>query len=107
MRHRPAILLIVAPGHGSNGAIVRADGVTLGTLTVSAFDQNGQGGVNTVDLAMFLNDRFAFNPGNSIATLRGRSDYDGNNAINPVDLALLLAARNAGGSVTSCVSACP
>ena len=96
-----------APGYGANGASVAADGVPLGSLTVGAFDENGTSGVNTVDIALFLNDRFSFNPGNAVATERGRSDYDGNQAINPVDLALLLAARTAGGSSVSCAAACP
>jgi len=96
-----------APGYGSGGASVSADGVPLGTLTVSSFDENGTSGVNTVDIALFLNDRFSFNPGNAVATERGRSDFDGNAALNPVDLALLLAARTAGGSSVSCAAACP
>jgi hypothetical protein len=96
-----------APGYGANGASVKADGVPLGTLTVSAFDENGTSGVNTVDIALFLNDRFSFNPGNAVATERGRSDFDGNGLINPVDLALILGVRGAGGSSVSCAAACP
>lgn len=96
-----------APGYGTGGATVKADGVTLGTLTVSSYDENNAGGVNTVDIALFLNDRFSFNSGNAVATERGRSDYDGNGAINPVDLALILAARAASGSTASCAASCP
>ncbi len=93
-----------APGYGPGGATVRADGVTLGTLVVSAYNQNGQGGVNTVDLALFLNDRFSIT---GLANLRGRSDYNADGAVNPLDLALLLRARGAGGSTASCASVCP
>jgi hypothetical protein len=96
-----------APGYGAAGATVYADGQTMGTLVVAALDQDGQGGLNVVDVALFLNDRFSFNPGNPAATLRGRSDVDGNQSINPTDLALLLQARGAGGSLTSCGSTCP
>ncbi len=93
-----------AAGYGPQGATVKADGVQLGLLTVSAFDQNNTSGVNTVDIALFLNDRFSIS---SIANLRGRSDFNGDNAVNPIDLALLLAARGANGSTTSCASSCP
>jgi hypothetical protein len=96
-----------APGWGAGGVVVRANGVVLGTNVVAALDQNGQGGVTVVDLALFLNDRFSFNPGNGVATERGRSDYDGNQSINPVDLAILLAAHAAAGSTQSCGTVCP
>jgi hypothetical protein len=96
-----------APGWGTGGVAVRANGVALGSNTVAALDQNGTGGVNAVDLALFLNDRFSFNIGNAVATERGRSDYDGNGQINPVDLAILLAAHAAAGSMQSCGTSCP
>lgn len=96
-----------APGYGVFGATVKADGVILGVITVATLDQNGFGGVNAVDTALFMNDRFAFNPGDPVATVRGRSDYDGNGAVNPVDLSLLLKAVFLGGSLSSAAAACP
>lgn len=96
-----------APGFGAGGVTVRAPDGVLGTLIVSAFDQDGQLGANTTDLARFLNDDFSFNVGNSVATERGRSDYNADGKVNVVDLSFFIRARFAGGSTESCVSACP
>lgn len=96
-----------APGFGANGARVLANGVMLGSLTVAAFDQDGEMGVNGADLARFLNDRFSFDPGTPATTLRGRSDYNADGKVDVLDLAMLLRARFAGGSSESCASACP
>ena len=93
-----------AAGYGTAGAAVKADGIALGTLNVGSFDENNLAGVNTVDIALFLNDRFSIT---GPANYRERSDCDGNGAVNPVDLALLLAARAANGSTASCASSCP
>ena len=90
-------------GYGVGGATVKADGVTLGTLTVGAPDENGSGGIGVVDLALFLNDRFSIS---APANFRGRSDFNGTNSVDVVDLAVFLNIRFGGGSTVSCASPC-
>jgi hypothetical protein len=97
-----------APGFGSGGATVKADGVLLGTLNVGAYDQNGTAGCSSVDLALVANDKFSFAwSGGGPASFRGRSDLDGNNLITSVDLALAATVKFAASSTVSCASACP
>jgi hypothetical protein len=93
-----------APGNDSPCATVRADGVLMGTIAVATYDQNGTGGVDDADLALFLNDRFSL-IGTGLD--RSRSDYDFSGTVDVRDLALFLRVRFAGGSATSCPSACP
>jgi hypothetical protein len=93
-----------AAGSGLGGALVKADGVTLGTLNVSGADENNAGGVGSVDLALAANDRFSIT---GPANYRERSDFNGDAAVNSVDLALIASIRFSGGSTISCASTCP
>jgi hypothetical protein len=94
-----------APGFGAGAATVKADGVSLGTLTVATADENGAQGCNTVDLALMLNDNFSDVPATA-ANERGRSDYNADGKVNVVDVALFLNIKNANGSTASCAVDC-
>src|SRR5262249_6228454 len=73
-----------SPGSTGPALKVCAGGVFLRTVRVAALDQNG-GGVNGLDLSLFLTDYFS---GQSFA----RSDYNGNGTLDGGDLSLWLAA---------------
>ena len=100
------------PGPGltnAAGATVTADGVTLGTLVVAAYDQNTLAGVNSIDQARLLNDIFScncaapFGPNN-----RTRSDLNFDGRMTSVDLALFLQVSLPPGSSSQSNSvACP
>ena len=80
---------------------VFANGVLLGTVPVSAFDQDGGGGVNPADESLFFADFFS-------GQYWARSDFDGNGALGPNDLSLWEQAFFASNSVQSGgASACP
>jgi hypothetical protein len=88
---------------GAQGATVRilADGVLLGWATVSAFDQDGYGGVGPADLTDFLQDFFS-------PQYWARSDYDGNGTLGPNDLSVWLVEFFSGNSVHSgAMAGCP
>jgi hypothetical protein len=92
------------PAAGFRCATVYADGVSMGTTNIGAFDENGAGGVNPADVSTWLSDSFD-------GDYEGRSDF--NNAcsnvsgvINPADLSLLLGVSLGGGSFTSCGAYC-
>lgn len=107
------------PGGGGGGvpaaglgdtpcAEVRADGIVLGQLRVKAYDMNGAGGVNPVDLSLFLNDSFngascVAYPRPACAAYRSRSDYNDDGTTNPVDLSLFLSVSFASTSLNSCL----
>ena len=95
-----------APAPGSSGfcATVTADGFLMGTLAVAAYDQNGTGGVDTPDLALFLNDLFSMF---GTTLNRTRSDYDFNGKVDVRDLGMWLRVRFAGNSSVGCPTACP
>jgi hypothetical protein len=94
-----------APGFGPGGAKVFANGCLLGTVSVAAFDQNGIGGSNAVDLSLFLNDRFS---GMALPSLdRGRSDYNGDGVVNVVDLSLWLSHQACSQGGFSSLPGCP
>jgi hypothetical protein len=87
-------------------AVVKADGVTIGRMTVGTFDENGVLGANAVDVGLWLNDKQAINL--APAKVRDRSDYNWNHVVDGVDLALLLQARFSGQDALSCSAAvCP
>lgn len=73
--------------------------VLIGPINVAAFDLNSVGGVNPVDISLWLTD--SFDPG-----YEGRADYNCSGTINPADLAALLNVALTGGSVASCAAYC-
>jgi len=75
---------------------IRADGVLLGTARLSAYDLDGQNGVNAADQSLFMATLFAGPPG-----YRSRADYNGDGLVNTADLARFLGVLLAGGSATS------
>ena len=83
-----------------NGGRIFANGVLLGTPTVSAFDLDGSGGVGAGDFSAWLGDFFTGNP-------YGRSDYDCSGTVGANDLSLWLGAFGSGAMVQSCASRCP
>lgn len=84
-------------------ARVWADGVFVGSLSVGAFDLNGQGGVGPPDISRWLSDYFK---SATIFINYSRSDYDFNGTLGSADLALLLRASLRGHSAGSCSSYC-
>lgn len=86
-------------GAGFKCAHVFADGVRMPDMNVSAFDENGGGGVNPADISLWLLDSFS-------ATYKGRADYNCSNSTNPTDLSILLSASLGGGSFASCSAYC-
>ncbi len=92
-----------APGAGYQCALVYADGVLIGRVNIGAFDQNGIGGVNPVDVSVWLMDFFT---GQITGTYFGRSDFDCSQTLSPADLSRLLSASIAGGSTTSGAAYC-
>ena len=89
------------PGSGFKCATVYAGTTNLGTVNVGAFDQNGSGGINPVDISVYLPDQFGFP-----ATFRGRSDFNCTGTITPADLSILLAALFGSGSTQSAADYC-
>jgi len=84
-------------GVGVGCASVTADGVSLGSLTVGAPDENNTGGVTVLDTAAFFDDRFG--------AYRGRSDMDGTGPpLGVLDTAIFFGVRLGGGWTTSCSS---
>jgi len=88
-------------GAHSNSLRVFAEGVLMAIPTVSAFDQDGVGGVGPADLNDFLQDFFS-------GQYWARSDYDGNGSLGPGDLSAWLQVFFAANSVQSgSMAACP
>lgn len=84
----------------AGGGRIYANGVLIGSPTVSAFDLDGGGGVGINDLSKWLGDFGSLQP-------YGRSDYDcsGNVGIN--DLSVWLGVFGGLASQSSCAVACP
>jgi hypothetical protein len=79
-----------AAGFGFAGASVSADGTPLGTLNVSAFNQNLSGaGITGTDVARVKNDVLSIT---GPANYRGRSDLNPDGVVNGADLAKILNA---------------
>jgi hypothetical protein len=84
----------------SNNSRVYADGILIGSPTVSAFDLDGSAGVGANDLSLFLSD---FGSGNQY----GRCDYDCSGFLGANDFSLLLTAFGSGTQTVSCAASCP
>lgn len=87
---------------GANAGRIRANGILIGSPTVSAYDLDGAGNpaVGANDLGWWL---FDFASGNYY----GRSDYDCSGNIGANDLSLWLARFGSGASAgPSCVPKC-
>jgi hypothetical protein len=87
------------PGHPARCVRVYTDGLGFVHMGVAAFDQNGSGGVNPADIAVWLVDSFD-------ATHFERSDFNLDGDVNPADLSLLLKVSLGGNSTTSCSAYC-
>ncbi|MEQ1833456.1 MAG: hypothetical protein ABL977_10410 [Candidatus Eisenbacteria bacterium] len=74
---------------------IYADGVLIGSPTVSVLDLDGTSGVGINDLAVWLADF-------SSAQLFGRSDYDCNAGVGINDLSVWLAAYGSSASAYGC-----
>jgi hypothetical protein len=92
-----------ATGVVSGCASVTADGVPLGAINVSVADQNGAGGCNAADGALFLADRDnATSPKN-----QARSDFNGAAGVNAADGAIFLQLRDFSGADVTEAADCP
>ena len=88
------------PGAGFKCAGFSSSGVDLGPLNIATYDQDGVGGVNPVDVSLWISDAL------STRTIVGRSDFNCTNTINPVDLSRLLSASFGSGSLVSATNYC-
>ena len=79
---------------------IYAGGVPLGQATLAYLDLDGNSGVGSTDLGLWLTD---FGSGEDI----GRSDYTGDGLLTADDLSLWLTVWGAGGSDQSAASYCP
>jgi len=78
-----------------------ANGVLIGSPTVSAFDLDGSNGVGINDLSVWLTDFGT--PGNPAY---GRSDFDCSGTVGINDLSVWLTEFGAGTSAASCAVNC-
>lgn len=89
-----------APASLLASAAIYADGVPLGIVPVSAYDQDGNG-LGGADQSLWLTDYFS-------GEYRERSDFDGDGALSGADLSLWRSAYFSDGSLFNCVAAaCP
>jgi hypothetical protein len=84
---------------GLSCARVYADGVLLGSPTVSAFDLTGSAGLTAADISVWLGDLGSM-------TYRGRSDFDQNGVLSAGDLSVWLGVLGKQHSSVTSV-ACP
>jgi hypothetical protein len=86
-------------GHGVGCASIQANGVPMGSVTVSAFDQNLTGSVSSADLSRFAVDFYG-------ANFRARSDHNCTGTVTSSDLARFAIVFYGNGS-TEPISYCP
>ena len=85
---------------GMNAGKIYANGVLIGSPTITSVDLDGASGVAGNDLAVWLGDFGTLNA-------YGRSDFDCSGAIGGNDLSVWLVAFGNLASGESCVTACP
>lgn len=83
-----------------NNGRVYADGILIGSPTVSAYDLDGASGVGANDLSLWLSD---FGTGNPY----GRADYDCTGFVGANDFSFLLSAFGSATQTVSCAASCP
>jgi hypothetical protein len=86
-------------GHTVGCAAITADGVPLGSVTVSAFDQNLTGSVTSSDLSKFSVDFYS-------PYFRARSDHNCTGTVTSSDLARFAIVFYGNGS-TDPITYCP
>lgn len=94
-----------APGITTGCVTVRVDGVLVNNgvpIRLSAFDQDGSGGVAAGDLSLFMDRLFQSPAGYST-----RADFNGDGLCNSGDLALMLRVLMQAGSTASGGALCP
>lgn len=84
----------------AGGGRLYADGVLIGSPSVSAYDLDGSSGVGANDLSAWLTD---FGSGFAY----GRSDYDCSGDVGANDLSAWLTIFGLATSAESCVTVCP
>jgi hypothetical protein len=85
--------------------VVRVDGVVVNNgnpIRLSAFDQDGGGGVTAADVSLFMDRLFRSPAGYST-----RADFNGDGLCNSADLALILTVLIQATSTTSAPALCP
>jgi len=81
--------------------VVRVDGQLVNNgnpIRLAAYDQDGAGGVNAVDVSLFMDRLFA--------TYSSRADFNGDGLCNSADLAMLLHVLFGAGSIESAGALC-
>lgn len=91
---------LAGPGSGLHNGRIYADGVLLGSPTVSAFDLDGVSGVGANDFSLWFGDFVA-------GATFGRADYDCSGAIGANDLSIWLGEFGSAASALSCAASCP
>src|SRR5262245_36565636 len=81
-----------------NCVVIRIDGAVGAFRSVAAFDLNGIGGVNAIDLGILGADLAG---GLNLP----RSDYNGDGSVNAIDTGLWAAILNGGASAFGCPAA--
>lgn len=89
-----------ATGSGLHNGRIYANGVLIGSPTVSAYDLDGASGVGANDFSLWFGDFVA-------GANYGRTDYDCSGSIGANDLSLWLTEFGSGASSISCAASCP
>jgi hypothetical protein len=81
---------------------IYANGVLIGSPTVSAFDLDGVNGLGINDLSAWIVDF-----GTALNPAFGRSDYDCSGTVGINDMSIWLSAFGSGAQIESCGATCP